>query len=136
MNAKAITLSARVYGSLFVLYPRTFRTEFRHELVCHFLEGTQRAKDRGGALDVARLWAGYADDFFWNLIIQWFRTGLPGLIGISASSTCLLVALLALQGIPQAHPLFRWLHLLWLGAAAAVVSLSILLARYFSRWSI
>jgi hypothetical protein len=136
MNSQAITLSARVYGSLFVLYPRTFRTEFRNELVCHFLEGTQRAKDRGGAFDVARLWADYAVDFFWNLIIQWFRTGLPALIGISGCSTCLLVALLALQGIPQAHPLFRALHLLWLGAVVAVMSLSILLARYFSRRSI
>jgi hypothetical protein len=136
MNVQAITLSARVYGSLFALYPRTFRTEFSHELVCHFVEGTQLAKDRGGALDVARLWGDYAVDFFWNLIIQWFRTGIPALIGISASSTCLLVALLALQGIPQAHPLFRWLHVLWLGSAVAIVSLSILLADFFGRRSI
>jgi hypothetical protein len=75
-------------------------------------------------------WAGYAEDFAWNLVIQWFRTGVPTLIGISVTSTILLVVLLALQGIPQTNPLFAPLHLVWLASALALVLLSILIARY------
>jgi hypothetical protein len=95
-----------------------------------FADATNRAWNRGGWFKVLALSLWFSADLVRNLIVQWLRTGVPTLIGISATSSILLVALLMLQGMPQNNPLFMQLHLAWLVLAILLVLLSILSARY------
>lgn len=122
--------AARLCGMLLLLYPRSFRDEFGYEMTCDFEDATHSAWHSGGALEVLSTCARYGWDLGRNMITQWIRTGWPTLIAISASWSALLVALLALQSIPQANPLAFRLHAVWLVIAGVMALLSVALGRY------
>jgi hypothetical protein len=130
MSIRRSSLLPLFWDVILFLFPRSFRNEFGYEMKCDFADATNRAWNRSGRFKVLALWVWFAGDLALNLIIQWFQTGVPTLIGISATSTILLFALLALQGIPQNNALFIELHLAWLVLAVVLVLLSILSARY------
>jgi hypothetical protein len=134
MTRKVIFIClSRLYRMMWALYPASFRAEFCDEIMCDFADAANRAWTEGGWLSVVLLVIRDACDVACNLVVVWFRTGTPTLIGLSATCSALLFELVALQGVAPTNPLFVPLHLLWLATAGAVVLCSIAFARYHAR---
>ena len=105
MTRKVIFIClSRLYRMMWALYPASFRAEFCDEIMCDFADAANRAWTEGGWLSVVLLVIRDACDVACNLVVVWFRTGTPTLIGLSATCSALLFELVALQGVAPTNP--------------------------------
>jgi hypothetical protein len=123
----------RLYRLMWSLYPPSFRTEFCDEIMCDFADATNRARSQDGLRGVSLLVIRDVCDCARNLLVIWFRTGIPTLIVVSAACSTLLFGLVALQGVAPTNPAFVPLHLVWLIGGGAVVLCSIAVGKYHGR---
>jgi hypothetical protein len=94
------TRASHIYQALLYLYPPAFRTEFGDEMAIDFHEGTGDAWRARGWPGVLSLWALIGADTARTAVLQWLRTGLPGLVVLSALWSTLLFELIAQQFLP------------------------------------
>ena len=125
----------RVYSRLLGLFPREFRDEFGYQMLCDFEDAMNRIQRKGSRIDFVVYVVWHVRDLVQNAGVQWMRSRILALLGISACWTLLLFGLIVLQGTPQTNPHFLTLHLAWIAAAALMMACSIAIGRYHSRRS-
>jgi hypothetical protein len=134
MTREVIFLAvSRLYRLMWALYPPSFRTEFCDEIMFDLADAMNRAWSKGGRWSVLLLLTRDVCDCARNLLVVWFRTGIPTLIAVSATWSALLFGLVLLQGVAPTNPAFVPLHLAWLIGGGAVVLCSIAVGNYHSR---
>lgn len=106
MTSNPPTLSKRIYRTLLRLYPSQFHDEFGSEMAADFDDAADEAWLTGGWPCVLSLWNLVVADLAGALLRQWFRTGLPLLIVLSAACSTLLFALIAHQFVPLQRSLW------------------------------
>jgi hypothetical protein len=124
---------SRLYRLMWALYPPSFRSEFCDEIMCDFADATTRAWSKGGLPGVLLLLTRDVCDCARNLLVVWFRTGIPTLIAVSATCSALLFGLVAVQSVAPTNPAFVPLHLAWLIGGGVVVLCSIAVGSYHGR---
>ena len=124
---------SKLYRLMWALYPASFRTEFCDEIMRDFAEATTRMRIQDGLPGFLLLVIRDVYDCARNLLVIWFRTGIPTLIAVSATCSALLFGLVMLQGVAPTNSAFVPLHLVWLIAGGVVVLFSIAAGKYHGR---
>lgn len=88
-------LDIRIYRAAMWLYPPAFRREFSPQMVHDFENARQDPEITGSAHGLWALRARMIVDLARTVVLQWFRSGWPVILGVSMVGPLLAVAALA-----------------------------------------
>jgi hypothetical protein len=91
------TAATCFYRALLHLYPSAFRLEFGNEIAADFDDATEEAWRAHGWPGVLPVWLFVGADLARAVLVQWYRTGLPALVVLSASWSTMMFSILAHQ---------------------------------------